>query len=78
MYEIKFVLCDLCPRCGPVCLHALRTLWTCCGLVCLHALQTLYTTCLFARDADLFVYDHSRMHSLTHSYIPDDIVGRAL
>ena len=36
----------------------------------MHALQTY----LFARAADLFVYGHS----LLHSYMPDDIVGRAL
>ena len=29
---------------------------------------------IYARAADLFVYGHS----LTHSYMPDDIVGRAL
>ena len=40
----KLILsCDTCTRCGPVCLHALRTLCMRCGPVCLHALWT----CLF-------------------------------
>ena len=34
--------------------------------------------CLFVRAADLFVYGHSLLQSFTHSYMPDDIVDRAL
>ena len=42
-----------------------------CDLCTLH-------TCLFARAVDLFVYGHSLLHSLTHFYMHDDIVGRTL
>ena len=31
-----------------------------------------------ARAADLFVYGRTLIHSLAHSYMPDDIVGRGL
>ena len=39
-----------------------------------HLGQVVVTFVIYARAADLFLYGHS----LTHSYMPDDIVGRAL